>query len=206
MRFFFYIVILVVLLGIFLSITREGNVIDPIHSPVLNSYNWYALKERYGDARNLTHLEVRRLYNSILCEIKEHFNNFTGYHTEPNKAAEVCSALRSNAKMYARSRDKILIANILLQVRDSFVHGISYLPSSFWKDFQVFFTTGNYSFRKTILTFAETTSCLLPYFTNQTCPSYRFMKEVLNKGDNKILSSCTKTNDFFNTYYGSLNC
>ncbi|CCW60345.1 unnamed protein product [Phytomonas sp. EM1] len=206
MRFLHIIIFLMILIAVVLSnIPEDVSSIDPMHAPVLNSYNWHALKERYGDTRNLTHSEVRRLYHSIIYEITEYFNNYTGYHTKLDQTAAACSAVRSSAKIYARSRDKVSVASILLQVRDSFVYGISYFPSSLRKDFQNFFLTGNYSFRKTVLTFYETASCLLPYFSNQACPSYRFMKEVLNKGDDKILSGCTKTNEFFDTYFGSLN-
>ncbi|EPY32288.1 hypothetical protein STCU_02886 [Strigomonas culicis] len=106
--------------------------------------------------------------------------------------------MRFNTRKYARTRDgthQLPVTNLFLQTRDSYVHGLRYLPLAIRNDMKQILKTGRLSAHQTAITLTETYNCLFSSSARGSCPSYEFLHEVRNLSDEAILGSCTRTNE-----------
>lgn len=159
-----------------------------------------SLEGKYGRGGNLSHVEARRLYRKVLSEVGDMVHSMD--KSDDDVKAEVCSFLRSAARRYARSRDSSsLIANLFLQARDAYVHGLRYLPLAVIHDVQDTLNSGVVSLSRVALTVRGILSCLVPSLGEGECPSFDFLTVVRKKTTEQILSSCTKSNEKYDTVY-----
>ncbi|KAG8345033.1 hypothetical protein TRVL_04138 [Trypanosoma vivax] len=158
------------------------------------------LEKRYGRGRNLNHNETRALYLSLIDEIRLHITKSSTQLSLPDRAI-LCSALRRQIRLYARSRDGTFyfywLTDLMLQVRDAYVHALMYLPKSLYLDAQEL-VKGNFFFQRSLLVIKQICICLFPHYDVWGCPSVTFLKEIKNKTDSDILDSCIVTNSNFN--------
>lgn len=146
-----------------------------------------------------TFQDVRGYYHSLLADINTSVLEMAKTGDNVSEMAYFCSSMRSNARKIARSYNPSLrhhIISLFLQVRDSYIYGLRYLPISFLNDIIFFFRNKSYYFPKTTLTLEQTRNCLFPS-QSRSCPSYSFLVNVRGKSDAEILHSCTKTSRTF---------
>ncbi|RNF00012.1 uncharacterized protein Tco025E_08900 [Trypanosoma conorhini] len=188
----------IAVLALVLTVIPEQDIFP---ATVPADYSFRELKAKFGDARNLDHTETRKLYNSLLTEIREHFNRQKNALQAAEQAIS-CNALRWRARLYARSRDGTYTIPILtdwfLQLRDSYVHGLRYLPKSFLQDLTTALA-GDFSFRRSGLVIRQIRECIFPSVDSMGCPSYQFLRQIKGKSDEDVLASCTESNLWYGT-------
>ncbi|KAG5496361.1 hypothetical protein JKF63_02663 [Porcisia hertigi] len=175
----------------------DDDVIEPLHDLLL-SYKEEALKSRYGDSRSFNHSETRRIYNLLLTEAQKSIMNS---QESGDRKAYTCSKMRSQVRRYARSLDGTYsgpLTEIVLQLRDSFVHGIKHLPLALRKDVSESLALQRPFFFHTAIVVRQSFYCLAPTLSGGECPSYTFLRVIRGKGDTEILESCTRSNKGFN--------
>lgn len=191
-RFFYWALLTVAVAVAFLSLIPLEEV--SLGSAIAAEEYWDYLRRVHGGSRNLNHSETRRLYKKILAALQDEMSLDDG---DERERALVCSTKRTVAKGYARSRDgsyALPLTDIVLQLRDSYVHGLRYLPVALRRDLTALLKTRNASFENVRMTVKQTRECLLPSRRGGGCPSYDFLTRVRGKTDEDILRSCTRSN------------
>lgn len=182
---------------VLINVVPDGNTVEPLRDLLLD-FDQEALKTRFGSTRSLDHAGTRSVYIKVLSEAENRiFNSLE----KPDQRAFTCSLMRSEARRYARSRDGSYgghLTDAVLQLRDSYVHGLRYLPLAVKKDIQDSFTLQRPTLYHVALVVKETFSCLAPALSSGRCPSYAFLREVRGKTDDEILGSCIKANSAYN--------
>ncbi|AIO01200.1 hypothetical protein LPMP_323150 [Leishmania panamensis] len=171
--------------------------VEPLHDLLLG-YQKEALKSHYGDARLFNHTETRQIYNLVLSEAQ---NAILNSHEDADRKAYTCSKIRSQVRQYARSRDgtyKGPWTEIVLQLRDGYVHGIKYLPIALRKDVSDSLALQKPTLLNTATVLRQAYYCLAPTLSGGECPSYTFLRVIRGKGDTAILESCLRSNKGFN--------
>lgn len=101
------------------------------------------LEKKYGTGANLDNDETRDLYHHILEDTKKGQDKWVSIpHREASPAgldrdeheAIMCSIARGRIRQYARSRMQDQRGAFMLNVRDAWTHGISYLPKAVYND------------------------------------------------------------------------
>lgn len=101
------------------------------------------LEKKYGVGANLGNDETRDLYHTILENTKIGQDKWVSIpHREVSPAgldrdeheAIMCSIARGRIRQYARSRMEDQRAAFMLNVRDAWTHGLSYLPRAVYND------------------------------------------------------------------------
>ncbi|RNF10979.1 hypothetical protein TraAM80_01245 [Trypanosoma rangeli] len=196
MRLLHLLCAVIAVLALLLAVIPEE---DNFSGAVPGEYSFRELKQKFGESRNLDHAETRKLYNSLLTEFKEYFKHHRNTQ-EVARQAIFCNALRWRARLYARSRDGTypipVLTDWFLQLRDSYVHGLRYLPKNFFQDVGNALT-GDFSFRRSILVIRQIRECLFPSVDSTGCPSYQFLRHVRGKNDDDVLASCTEGNPWY---------
>lgn len=122
------------------------------------------LRHRHGMERGLSRQETRKLYHVLLEDIQHHIDELNSSYSEAQRAV-ACSHMRSRARLYSRSRDgtyKIPIVTAVLQLRDSYIHGLRYLPRALWKDVIRSIASVAPTLEHTRLVLRGSIDCLLP--------------------------------------------
>lgn len=143
--------------------------------------------------------DVREYYHSLLEVIDNSVTEMKENGQNVSEIAFFCSDMRSQARKIARLHNPSLrhrIISLVLQIRDSYVYGLRFLPISLSSDIKNLIENQPSFFQKTIQTLKQFRNCLIPV-QNRTCPSYHFLTTVRNKSDIEILNSCTKSSDVF---------
>lgn len=153
------------------------------------------LKKRMGTGRNLNHSATRSLYRSIVADLSADSMLKNDLLDESERAA-ACSVMRYQVRTYSRSRDSgSFLTDVALQIRDSYVHALRYLPLSLRMDF---IDSHSYTLKHSRLLLEEAWNCLAPQLSGGQCPSYEFLRTIRGKTDAEILHSCTKVNEGYN--------
>ncbi|GET91643.1 hypothetical protein, conserved [Leishmania tarentolae] len=196
MNLFRTLIVTLCALFVMIHLPDEDNV-EPVHDLLLN-YQKETLKARYGDERSLNHSETRRIYNLVLSEAQKAI--FT-LHEDAGRKAYTCSKIRSQARQYARSRDgtyKGPLTEIVLQLRDGYVHGVKYLYRALQKDVSYSLALQRPTLLHTAMVVRQAYYCLAPTLSERECPSYAFLRVIRDKTDTDILESCVRSNRGFN--------
>ncbi|KAH9578872.1 hypothetical protein LSM04_006491 [Trypanosoma melophagium] len=185
--------VIVVLLAFILAAIPEQ---DTLLRLVPENYTFDALKRKFGGSRDLDHNGTRKLYHSLLHDIDEYMKSFKNDSGVRERALS-CNSLRWTARLYARSRDGTYIfpkiTDWVLQLRDSYVYGLRYLPYGISEDIYRSLN-GDFSFSSTALVIQQIKGCLFPSADRAGCPSYMFLRQIRGKSDDDVLSSCVRTN------------
>lgn len=193
LKYFLFLVCAVI---IAIVVIPDESTIEPLRELLLG-FDQESLKLRFGDARSLDHKATRSIYHQVLSDAEQ---AILGSRDGSEQKALTCSLMRSEARRYARSRDgsyKGHLTDAALQLRDSYVHGLRYLPIAVQKDIHDTFTLQKPTLYHVALVLKETFSCLAPALSSGKCPSYTFLREIRDKTDDEILGSCTKTNQAY---------
>nr|CCC96101.1 unnamed protein product [Trypanosoma congolense IL3000] len=191
---FLCIVSFLVILGLTKTLTPHSS-----HLILPRNYSQEGLSERYGNGRNLDHKGVRKLYITIINNIRNDISSMTAYPGLSDRAA-FCSALRWQARLYARSRDGSYylpwLTDWVLRLRDTYVYSFKHIAPSFVSDI---YDAGRsrLPFQRTTLVIEQMWTCLFTPVNSTGCPSYSFLRQVRGRSDTDILSSCTKTDPKF---------
>ncbi|KPA84917.1 hypothetical protein ABB37_01369 [Leptomonas pyrrhocoris] len=181
------------------NLVPEDNTVEPLRGLLL-SFDQDLLKSRFGDARSLDHKATRSVYHQVLSEAEKMILNS---RDAPEQKALTCSLMRSEARRYARSRDGSYrghLTDAVLQLRDSYVHGLRYLPIAMDKDIRDSLSLQRPTLYHVGLVVKQIFSCLAPALSSGNCPSYTFLREVRGKSDDEILGSCTTTNTAYDAF------
>ena len=101
------------------------------------------LENKYGTGANLDNDETRDLYHTILEDTKKGQDKWVSIpHRDLSPAgldrdeheAIMCSIARGRIRQYARSRMQDQTGALMLNVRDAWTHGLSYLPRAVYND------------------------------------------------------------------------
>jgi hypothetical protein len=193
MGVFKYILTLVCVVVVTISVTPDDGTVEPLRELLLR-FDQDSLKSRFGDQRSLNHTATRGVYHQVLSEAEK---LILSSNDASEQKALTCSLMRSEARRYARSRDGSYrghVTDAVLQLRDSYIHGLRFLPTAVRKDLGASLTLQRPTLYHVALVVKETISCLAPALSSGKCPSYVFLREVRGKTDAEILGSCTKTN------------
>lgn len=197
MRFFASVVVVIVVL--FLVASQLPEEVKVGYLPQLTEHlDEPVLKSRFGDSRSLNYSETRKLYHLILAEVGE---NISVSSAREGEKASSCSVMRAKARKYTRSRNDSplgLALDLLLQLRDGYVHGLRYLPLALRKDIRVSIESRALSLRYCGAVLKQAYNCVAPYLSSGQCPSYNFLREIRGKSDAAILESCTRSNEAYN--------
>lgn len=201
MRFIYVLIVAAVLLSITINFSTDLNNGGDVVSRATSKYNVDVLKAKHGHQRNFNHTETRSLYRSLLKEVELTIQGLQDGFSE-NERAVVCSVMRANVRKYTRQRDTLGISEFVLQMRDSYVHAVRYLPLALRKDMKEALTTGRPTIHRTAITLKQAFVCLAPHLTDGECPSYTFLTVVRGKTDKDILKSCLLSNKGYDKVYG----
>lgn len=193
MGFFKFLVVVTCFTVVAINVIPDDSAVEPLRA-LLTGFDQTSLQSRYGEVRSLDHKATRGVYHTILAEAE---NAMLSSNEAPPQKALTCSLIRSEARRYARSRDgsyRGYLTDIVLQLRDGYVHGLRYLPLAAQKDMRASLALQKPTLYYTALTLKETLSCVAPSLSGGRCPSYLFLREMKNKSDLDILGSCTRAN------------
>ena len=171
------------------------------------------LQARYGNVANLTSSETRTLYRSLLVTLQREVEEKRG-HMKISTLAVACSISRWSIRIYSRERARSgTLSNVLLAVRDVFVHGLRYVPVALWSDIKASLSGAQISSEgvqddpllqgeegiqgKTMISLRSAWNCWRQE-PSHVCPSVPLQRLLQEKSWMSMLSSCTKANVYYN--------
>ncbi|CBH18694.1 uncharacterized protein TEOVI_000121000 [Trypanosoma equiperdum] len=175
---------------------------EPLSLVLPENYSQEGLSGLYGSGRNLNHTETRMLYSSIVYNLKNDTDGAFAILAAADRAM-LCSAIRWQIRLYARSRDGSYfvpwVTDVVLQLRDAYVHSFKYIIQSIVSDITDS-VSGGVSFRRTLLVVKQMRVCFFSPVNSTGCPSYSFLRNVREKTDADIIASCATTDPSYNTH------
>lgn len=202
MRFVRVLLIVTALLSLTICLSTDLKAGQEPLSLTMASFDLETLKAKHGTERSFSHKETRSLYHSLLKEVETTVASLPERYTESERAI-VCSTMRANARKYSRLRDALGGTSLVLQVRDSYIHAVRFLPHSLRRDVTETLRSGKPTLSRTAMTVKQALVCLAPHLTGGECPSYAFLKDVRGKADKDILKTCVRTNKGYDTSLSS---
>ncbi|KAK7202010.1 hypothetical protein NESM_000269100 [Novymonas esmeraldas] len=197
MSVFKTLIVAVCVLALLVSNVAEEDGVEALPGLLLH-FGADSLKSRFGSARTFNHSETRQLYNMLLSEAEKAIQDS---REDAGRRAYTCSKIRWQARRYARSRDGTYAGpwtEIVLQLRDSYVHGIRHLPMALRQDVSDSMALQRPTLYRTAVVVKQAYFCLAPTLSGGECPSYAFLRIVRGKADADIIESCTRSNKSYN--------
>lgn len=201
MRFFFLLLAVAVLLAFTINFSPDLKAVQGSGSARIANFDPADLQKKHGISRNFSHSQTRGLYHAILKDIEATVDTMASEFSEPERAV-TCSIMRANARKYTRTRDSLGISEFALQVRDSYMHALRFLPLAVCQDVKYAVRTGVPSLKRTGMTLKQTYYCFAPELSGGECPTYTFLREVRGRSDGEILQSCVVSNRQYDSAYG----